>query len=300
MFADDTFSAKSDNDLNRLIDLVNVEINKMAIWFRANKLAVNKNKTKYIIFRTRGKKVYENVPNVVYNENETGCPFDPDLVTPLERYHNQHLNSDCRAYKLLGILLDEHLNFDLHVNNLCKKLSRSMYCIKMAKNNLNPPGLRSLYFALIHSHLSYCPVILNCLNKSNFNRLEKIQKKAIRIITESPYNAHTQPLFFSNKILPLEKIVKQGKLLFMHSVFYKYSPMSFQNVWQKNSDRQISQNLRNENEFTLPIPRIEQFKKFPLYSLPQEWNAAEELVYYQNRVTFKHALREKLLTEIVN
>jgi hypothetical protein len=130
--------------------------------------------------------------------------------------------------------------------------------------------------------------------------LEKIQKKAIRIITKSPYNAHTQPLFFSNKILPLEKIVKQGKLLFMHSVFYEYCPISFQNIWQKNSDRQISQNLRNENEFTLPNFRIEQFKKFPLYSLPQEWNAAEELVYYQNKVTFKHALREKLLSEIAN
>ena len=56
MFADDTFSVKSDNDLNRLIDSVNTEINKMAVWFRANKLAVNKNKTKTgMIFRTRGK-----------------------------------------------------------------------------------------------------------------------------------------------------------------------------------------------------------------------------------------------------
>ena len=86
----------------------------------------------------------------------------------------------------------------------------------------------------------------------------------------------------------------------MHSVFYEYAPSSFQNVWQKNSDRQISQNLRNENEFTLPIPRTEQFKKFPLYSLPQEWNNAEELVFYQNKITFKHALREKLLSEIMN
>jgi hypothetical protein len=197
MFADDTFSAKSDNDLNRLIDLVNVEINKMAIWFRANKLAVNKNKTKYIIFRTRGKRVNENIPNVVYNENETGCPFDPDLVTPLERYHNQHVNTDCRAYKLLGILLDEHLNFDMHVNNLCKKLSRSMYCIKMAKNNLNPPGLRSLYFALIHSHLSYCPILLNCLNKTNFNRLEKNSKKSNKnYYKKSLQRPYTTPLLF--------------------------------------------------------------------------------------------------------
>ena len=85
MFADNTFSAKSDNDLNQLIASVNIEINKMAIWFRANKLAVNKNKTKYIIFRTRGKKLHENLPEVVYDENEIGCPFNPDLVTTLER-----------------------------------------------------------------------------------------------------------------------------------------------------------------------------------------------------------------------
>ena len=78
MFADDTFSAKSDNDLNRLIDYVNVEINKMAIWFRANKLAVNKGKTKYIIFRTRGKQLPINIHDLVFNENEVGSPFNPD------------------------------------------------------------------------------------------------------------------------------------------------------------------------------------------------------------------------------
>jgi len=94
MFADDTFSAKSDNDLNRLIDYVNVEINKMAIWFRANKLAVNKGKTKYIIFRTRGKQLPINMHDLVFNENEVGSPFNPDFVTVLERYHNNQISDD--------------------------------------------------------------------------------------------------------------------------------------------------------------------------------------------------------------
>ena len=300
MFADDTFSSKSDNDLNRLIDSVNVEINKMAIWFRANKLAVNKSKTKFIIFRTRGKKLPANMHDLIFDENEEGCPFNPDFVTTLERYHSNHISDDKKAYKLLGILLDEHLTLDFHVNQLLKKLSKSLYCINMAKNNLNPPGLRSLYFALIHSHLSYCPIILNCLSKTNITKLEKVQKKAIRIVTKSKFNAHTQPLFIANKILPFEKIIKNSKLLFMHSVYHEYAPISFQHTWQRNNERQISQNLRNENEFTLPIPRIEQFKKFPLYSLPLEWNHAGELVFYENRTTFKLALREKLFEELLD
>jgi len=41
---------------------MNADINKMAIWFKANKLAVNKNKTKYIIFRAKGKKLNANMP----------------------------------------------------------------------------------------------------------------------------------------------------------------------------------------------------------------------------------------------
>jgi len=223
--------------INYLINSINQEINKMAIWFKANKLAVNKTKTKFIIFRSKGKKIPINIPQLVYNENDNYSPNDLNVVTFLERYHDKHELNDCRAYKLLGIYLDEHLTFDKQVSHTANKLNRSLYCIRMAKHNLNLQGLRSLYFALIHSHLSYCPTILNCLSTSNKNKLAKIQKKAIRIITKSRYNDHTAPLFIGHKILPLDKIIKKGKLNFMHSVYYNYSPKSFENVWTKNEER---------------------------------------------------------------
>ena len=50
----------------------------MAIWFQANKLAVNKSKTKYIIFRTKGKKLPQNMPPIVIDENDINVPHDPD------------------------------------------------------------------------------------------------------------------------------------------------------------------------------------------------------------------------------
>jgi hypothetical protein len=67
-----------------------MDINKMAIWFKANKLAVNKGKTKYIIFHSKGKKIIGNLPDVVINENEPNLPNDPNSITVLERYHNKH------------------------------------------------------------------------------------------------------------------------------------------------------------------------------------------------------------------
>jgi ribonuclease P/MRP protein subunit RPP40 len=57
LFADDTTSLAEHKNLNELITFVNSELQKLAVWFEANKMAVNVKKTQYIIFRTRGKKL---------------------------------------------------------------------------------------------------------------------------------------------------------------------------------------------------------------------------------------------------
>jgi hypothetical protein len=295
MYADDTFSLDSHDNLNTLVNIVNQEINKMAIWFRANKLAVNISKTKYMIFRMRGKKV-ENVPDVLYNENEPNQIQDDSLITVLERYHDNHQTPDCRAYKLLGIYLDEHLSLDSHVNHICSKLTRYLYCIKQAKHIVPKSGLKALYFSLIHSHLTYCTAILNSITLANKSRIEKVQKKAIRIMTASSYNAHTTPLFIQHGILPFDKLITQAQLTFMHSIEYKYAPSSYENIWPKNVDRDHDRNLRNANDYFLPIPRTEAFKRSTYYALPNAWNNLLPTIKLQpNKITFKWALKAHLL-----
>jgi hypothetical protein len=271
----------------------------MAIWFRANKLAVNINKTKYMIFRMKGKKI-ESHREVVYDENESNIPHDTSLVTVLERYHDNHPTADCRTYKLLGIYLDEHLNLDTHVSHICNKLTRYMYCIKQAKHIITKRGLISLYYSLIHSHLTYCTSILYGITINSKNRIEKVQKKAIRIITNSAYNAHTLPLFLELGILPFNKLIQFSQLLFMHAVEYKYAPPSFNEIWMKNGERDPEIELRNANEFYLPMPRTETFKKSTYYALPSVWNdLPQEIKLQQNRITFKWALKDHLMSDLI-
>jgi hypothetical protein len=61
MFADDTAGLAKGDNLTNLVTYVNDEIKKIARWFRANKMAVNVSKTKYIIFHTRGKNIDPNL-----------------------------------------------------------------------------------------------------------------------------------------------------------------------------------------------------------------------------------------------
>ena len=301
LFADDTACTKSHQNLNTLIDLVNIEIQKMANWFRANKMAVNISKTKYIIFHGKGKKVEMGNSQIVFNNNEIGKPINPSLITPLERVYNANPNKESKTYKLLGVHLDEFLSFKEHIDITCNKLNKSLYCINRSKNFLTKKAMKSLYFALVHPHLLYCINIYSCTSKSNLKRLIILQKKAVRTIHLAPHNTHTSELFLESKILPLEKLIKFSKLMFMHSIEYEYGLQNFQSSWIKNRERNQNQNphLRNANDYYLPHPRIEHFKNIPLYSFGLEWNMLnDELKWQFNRITFKIALKNYLFSEM--
>ena len=82
----------------------------------------------------------------------------------------------------------------------------------------------------------------------------------------------------------------------MHSVNYNYAPKSFTNIWHKNNERDIV--LRNDDDFAIPNPRIEFFKKIPLYALPTLWNNSGNLKFYDNKVTFRRDLRDQLFEEL--
>jgi len=60
---------------------------------------------------------------LVLDENEPNLTYNPANVTILERIHDKHDKTDLRAYKLLGIYLDEHLTLDYHGNHLTKKIN---------------------------------------------------------------------------------------------------------------------------------------------------------------------------------
>jgi hypothetical protein len=198
---------------------------------------------------------------IVFNDNEPNAIENPNLCYPLTRvYDNNPILSE-RSYKLLGIYLDEYLNLNHHVSHLCNKLSRALFQIKKAKFFLPSSALKTLYTALFHSHLLYCTNIISITSQTNINKIYTLQKKAIRAITNSVYNALTNLLFQQLHILPFPSIIKFWKLQFMHSAYNNYCSESFSNVWVKNENRRIDHNLRNSDDFLLPLLRIEHFLK---------------------------------------
>ena len=106
------------------------------------------------------------------------------IIIPLERIHDLHHQKDCRAYKLLGVHFDEILSLQHHVNFLCYKLSRSLFCINRPKNFLDNKSLKMLFFALFPSNLLYCIGTLSSMTKSTASRIQKLHKYAPKSFLE--------------------------------------------------------------------------------------------------------------------
>jgi hypothetical protein len=85
-------------------------------------MAINTSKTKFIVFRTRGKRIDPDNCRLMFNNNEIGKPNDPGLIYPITRIHN---DGEEKNFKLLGVLFDEYLSFEDHIL-ICvtKSLSR--------------------------------------------------------------------------------------------------------------------------------------------------------------------------------
>jgi hypothetical protein len=78
MFADDTQCIAGGPDLSALIDHVNLEeLKKISAWFRANRMAVNADKSNFIIFHPKGRRVDMEGKSLVFDNNDHDAPHDP-------------------------------------------------------------------------------------------------------------------------------------------------------------------------------------------------------------------------------
>ena len=93
-------------------------------------------------------------------------------------------------FNFLGITFDKHMNWKSHINKIANKLSRYIGILNKLKRILPLNIKLTLYNSLIKPHIIYGILLWG----HNCERILKLQKKIIRIITLSKYNAHTDPI----------------------------------------------------------------------------------------------------------
>ena len=293
LFADDNNTLVSHSNLDELNRIANTVLSDMNRWYAANKLALHPDKSKFILFKPKFDKSKTNFPLFI-DFNSTG-EFDIHKIKMIRKVPN----SDEKSIRVLGLLLDQDISLSEHVNSLHSKLSRSLYSLKQISNLFSKPILKLVYNANIQSHLNYCSNILSICNKGTIDPIIKLEKKAIRVVCKTTYNAHTAPLFKDLDILPLELQIKHASLSFMHDFTKNKLTDSFTHTWVKNNDINEHYNLRNGDDFFIRRHRYNYLTSHPLINFPTLWNNLDvSLKTIDNKNEFLKALKSDLLESL--
>ena len=130
-----------------------------------------------------------------------------------------------------------------------------------------------------------------------------MQKSAVRIISDAPYNSHTEPLFKKLQILPLPDFSTFNKLQFMQQFSQKFLPILFDSIWVRNSIRNIGENeiqLRNADQLQIPPSNFVTLDVFPLFEFPKIWQnfPDEQLKFIRKKTEFDTKLKKYFLDDL--
>ena len=96
------------------------------------------------------------------------------------RISGQKINT-CSKVRYLGIILQEHLDWNPHINSLKGELNRAVGILSKIQHYVPKFLLKTLYCTIFHSHLIYSCQIRG-QNNTILRKLEPLQNKALRII----------------------------------------------------------------------------------------------------------------------
>ena len=267
MYADDTnvnINAPCAEDCAQSI--IN-NIQSLENYFNDNELSMNLNKNKIIHFTLNNSKSNLAIHNTIVENTEM----------ELANYAN-----------FLGVTLDSNLNFSEHINNLCNKLSKATFALRLVRKHCTLEAAKIAYYGYFQSNMNYGLLFWGSAPECYVNRVFILQKRALRGICQLAPDAPCRNLFILHRILTLPSLYILEILMFV-----KKNPHRFA---QEKTASQY--NLRNKDKLRAPNHNTTKFEKSPLFmgimiynKLPQ--SLLDECSYNKFRNTIKKILIQK-------
>ena len=115
-------------------------------------------------------------------------------ILPALKINGTQLNR-ANYTKSLGVLIDENLTWSNHINAISKKISSGIGSIKRINHCVPPATLHNIYHGLVQSNFDYCSVVWGNCAKTLSDKLQRLQNRAVRVLTHSTYDADANQLF---------------------------------------------------------------------------------------------------------
>lgn len=248
IYADDTTLFFISRNATELLTKANSVLATLNEWSMLNSLTINSTKTKAVMFRAK-------------NQNYS---MDGDLLIGASKIEI------VASVKSLGIIFEEHLNWTEHTDLVSSRVARVAGILVRLRFVLPTTIKLLIYKSLFLSHLSYCFLVWGNTTIANITRLERIQKKAVRAISNVAHDAHTPPLFKSLGVREIHHRYNDTLLKRYHIGMKQHN--NFIASLSKLTLNCPSYPTRHFEKWHIPLPRTNYGKQSLQYSLPSLLN----------------------------
>ena len=278
LYADDSNLLITGKDLSTVCSQLNEELANTSDYFRANKLKLNTGKTKVVFFRKKSKKI--DYDEIVVNLDGDRLKFEEEAT-------------------FLGIIIDSHLNWDKHCNKVANTISRNNGALNRVKKILPPDSLKLLYNSFILPHLQYGLAAWGGCSNQNKKRITTIQKRAVRTVSKSYINSHTEPRMKKLGLFKLEDLYSQQCATLIHDALHHRAPKPVRDLLSLN--REASNfNLRSHQSDPYHVRAMTARSKIGSNSFSCKgtnfWNSIPiEIQKIESKYSFKNNIKKLLL-----
>ena len=146
--------------------------------------------------------------------------------------------------KFLGVILDENLTWNQHINEICSKLKRLFGIFYNIRNYLSKDNIKTIYYALVYSRIKYGITVYGQACKTKMQRIQTLQNQLLKVISCKEYRFSTDELHDEFEFLLIKDIANQEIVAFVHNYFSKSLPPVFEGYFETLASNH-NKNTRN-------------------------------------------------------
>jgi len=208
-FADDTVMLFNNKSIEVLFDEVNLSLDSVQNWYDNNFLELNLKKSNYILFNLR--------PNSINLNNLIICPHSLNCKNKIVPCNCQHIQR-VKHIKYLGLIFDDKLKWNFHIDKLVNTIRNLFYNFKSLKYVLDIKHLRIIYMSLVQSLVYYGLPFWGGTYKDYLTSLNTTINSLIKCIISKPFLYPTKQLYIDFNVQPISILYYKSLLL----LIYKY------------------------------------------------------------------------------
>ena len=222
-YADDTTPHACDNSLNSLKSKLEKDSLNAIEWFKNNYMKLNTDKCKLLVAGQKDHPVSIKVGDSVIEEENT--------------------------VELLGVQIDNELNFSEHLNAKIRKANSKLAVIQRYNNFLSFHQKKIVLSSFVHSHFSYAPLAWLFHSRKINNMINKVHKKALRLLYKDE-NSTFEQLLVKDKGYTVHERYTQILLTEMFKAKNQIEPHLLQDIF--TASNYTGPTLRNSKYFSRP------------------------------------------------